>query len=357
MNDDKSKILCLVAHPSQYYIFKNIAKDLGLKHEVILVYTSKDILRSLVENDELPYKCYEIRLYKHNGLLNAAKNFLVKEYNLYKIVKKYKPKILVGTSIVLSHIGFVLGIPSLIINEDDVNVISLSAKLGYPFATNIISPFICNLGRFEKKAIKYDGYQKLAYLHPNYFQPSREIAQKYLNLEQSNFLIRLSALSAHHDVGIHGISNNDIYELINFLRQYGNVHLSSERNLPQDLEVYRLKLNPLHIHHVLSHMDLLVSDSQSMSVEASILGVPSIRISDFAGRIGVLEELEYKYQLTFGVKPSQFNLVSDMIIKNILSLRDYKLVFKQRCDKMINEKIDVVSFFVDIISQRINFRS
>ena len=37
---------------------------------------------------------------------------------------------------------------------------------------------------------------------------------------------------------------------------------------------------------------MLVCDSQSMTVEAAILGIPSIRYSDFSGRIGVLEELE-----------------------------------------------------------------
>jgi predicted glycosyltransferase len=47
---------------------------------------------------------------------------------------------------------------------------------------------------------------------------------------------------------------------------------------------------------------LLISDSQSMSVEAAMLGVPSLRYSSFAGKISVLEELEHKYNLTYGIQ-------------------------------------------------------
>jgi uncharacterized protein len=61
------------------------------------------------------------------------------------------------------------------------------------------------------------------------------------------------------------------------------------------------------MHHVLANASLLISDSQSMSVEAAMLGVPSLRFSSFAGKISVLEELEHKYKLTFGIDPSSPN--------------------------------------------------
>jgi len=49
---------------------------------------------------------------------------------------------------------------------------------------------------------------------------------------------------------------------------------------------------------------LLISDSQSMSVEAAMIGLPNLRLSDFSGRISVLEELEKVYHLTIGIKTS-----------------------------------------------------
>ena len=68
---------------------------------------------------------------------------------------------------------------------------------------------------------------------------------------------------------------------------------------------YRLKINPLDIHHVITFASLYIGDSQSMAVEAAMLGVPSIRFNDFAGKISVLEELEHKYGLTYGIKTDQ----------------------------------------------------
>jgi hypothetical protein len=169
METSKKRIVYFVAHPSQYFIYKNVANKLDNDFEIVLVYTSKDILNTLVQNDNLSCQFHEITLYQKKGFLYSIMNLLKKEFQLFKIVRRYKPKLLIGTSVVICHIGFILRKPSVIVNEDDIDVISLSAKLGYPFATRIVSPIICNLGYFEKKAIKYNGYQKLAYLHPNYF--------------------------------------------------------------------------------------------------------------------------------------------------------------------------------------------
>ena len=44
-----------------------------------------------------------------------------------------------------------------------------------------------------------------------------------------------------------------------------------------------------------------------MAVEAAMLGTPSLRFNDFAGKIGVLEELEHKYELTFAIPPSEIS--------------------------------------------------
>jgi len=354
MKGSKKRIVYFVAHPSQYYIYKNVANKLDNDFEIVLVYTSKDILNTLVQNDNLSCQFHEITLYPQKGFLYSIMNLLIKEFQLFKIVCKYKPQLLIGTSVVICHIGFILRKPSVIVNEDDIDVISLSAKLGYPFATRIVSPIICNLGYFEKKAIKYNGYQKLAYLHPNYFVPDIEIAKRYLPISKNNFLIRLSALSAHHDIGVKGIDNKSIYELISYLEKYGVVYISSERELPSDLQRYKLKLNPLHMHHVLSYVDLLISDSQSMSVEAAILGIPSIRISDFSGKISVLEELEHKYQLTYGLKPAQFNCVLDIIKTKIFNIDNYKSEFQRRKSILIQDKDDVISFFVETISKLVN---
>ena len=93
---------------------------------------------------------------------------------------------------------------------------------------------------------------------------------------------------------------------------------------------------------------MLVSDSQSMSVEAAVLGTPSIRYSGFAGRISVLEELEKKYQLTKGIPIGEVDYLFNTLNK-YLSITDLKKEFQARKEKMLNEKIDVSSFLLWLI--------
>ena len=136
---------------------------------------------------------------------------------------------------------------------------------------------------------------KLSYLHPKWF---KKIQTK---IKKPYFVIRRSKLDAHHDSNIAGLNDPILFKLIEFLKNDGDIYISSEAKLSDSLEKYKLHIKPSEMQHVLADAKLLISDSQSMSMEASMLGVPSIRYSDFAGRIGVLEELEHTYGLTFGI--------------------------------------------------------
>jgi predicted glycosyltransferase len=104
---------------------------------------------------------------------------------------------------------------------------------------------------------------------------------------------------------------------------------------------YQLKINPSDMHHLLYLSDLLISDSQSMSMEAAMLGTPSIRISDFAGRISVLNELELKFGLTFGYKPNQVKPIIDKIdeLLNDLDLKITLLIMHLRSPNKPNIKM------------------
>jgi predicted glycosyltransferase len=82
-----------------------------------------------------------------------------------------------------------------------------------------------------------------------------------------------------------------------------------------------------------------------MSVEAAVLGVPSIRISDFAGKISVLEELERSYQLTFGISPTDTKGIFSKL-NELLSFQDLSEIFQKRKTKMLMEKIDVTAYLL-----------
>ena len=261
------------------------------------------------------------------------------------IILKHKPDILLGGDPSISQLGWLLRKKRFTMTEDDYPVIKSLARITFPFAQAIITPVVNNVGRFEHKKIGYNGYMKLAYLHPNVFTPDPEIPKKQ-GLKGNYAIIRLAKLTAHHDFGIKGLSSGLIDQIIEMLNQYSiRPYISSEGELEHKYEIYRLKVEPVNMHHILSHATILVSDSQSMSVEAAILGVPSIRYSSFAGKISVLEELEYKYKLTYGIPEGEEKRLIDKL-KEILNHRGLREIFLSRRQKMLADKIDVTTFMV-----------
>ena len=90
---------------------------------------------------------------------------------------------------------------------------------------------------------------------------------------------------------------------------------------------------------------MFFGDSQSMAVEASLLGVPNIRFNDFAGKISVLEELENKYELTCGILSSNPKQLLDKT-KSLLNQPKLSEIWKIKKNYMLSEKIDVTAFIV-----------
>ena len=91
--------------------------------------------------------------------------------------------------------------------------------------------------------------------------------------------------------------------------------------------------------------DLCIGDSQTMAAEAAVLGTPSIRFNDFVGELGYLEELEHKYNLTYGIKTSNPEKLFEKI-DELLAIPNLKETWQKRREKMLSEKIDVTAFMV-----------
>jgi len=343
------KILFHIAHPAQYHMFKNLIANLKQKgHSIKITINTKDILESLLIEDNVPYENILPRRRKYNDKFSTLMTLFQKDIQIFR--KQYKENfdLMVGTETALSHIGWLFKKPSLIVNEDDITVISDASKISFPFARHIVSPRMCNLGKWTNKKIPYDGYQKIAYLHPNYFRPQKDIVNTVIDAEERFFLIRTSGLSAYHDQGVKGLNEKLVRKIIEILKPFGKILLTTERKLPNDLNQYLLKTKVSNIHHFLYYADLIIADSQSMCVEASILGTPSIRFSDFAGKIGVLNELEYKYGLTFGIPTDREDALIAKV-NHIAGIHNLKEKWHSKRDKMLDDKIDVTSFWTWLI--------
>jgi predicted glycosyltransferase len=337
------KFLFYFGHPAQYFFLRATVRNLmGAGHKVTMLIKTKDVLEDLIKADGFEYINI---LPQQRGLSKTAIVFSLAKriFAIFPILLKDRPTLLIGSDTSIALLGKLMLIKRITITEDDYHVIKKWADLTYPFTETILCPEVCDVGKFGQKKIGYAGYMKLGYLHPNVFTPDKKVVEAY-QLPEKFILIRLARLTAHHDFGIQGISKFILENLIAVSKEYGyQVFISSETVLERAFDQYHLKIVPTNVHHILAHASMLISDSQSMSVEAAMLGTPSIRFSSFAGRITVLEELEHRYQLSFGVSPTDQDKLFQKL-RILLSIDDLKLVFKQRRDNMLRDKIDVTKF-------------
>lgn len=365
------KILVYMGHPAHFYLYKNAIAQLRADgHQVEILIKKKDILQSLLDNQGWEY---------HNILQEGRKNskvgmligMLKRAWRLNSFVRQYKPDILTGTSVENSFIGPLQRIPVINCNEDDAAVVPLYAKLSYPGADAILNPIVCNSGKWDSKATKYPGYQELAYLHPNHFRADEEVVKGYgINVTKPYFVLRFASLHAHHDNGIKGINTEIAQRLVEILKPHGRIYITSERPLESQFEQYRIKINPLDMHHVMAFASLYIGDSQTMAAEAGVLGVPFVRFNDFVGRIGYLRELEDVYQLGYGIhatpltadnpirradgseQPSGvealYKTVEDLVA---MPAEERKATFQARRKRMLSEKIDYAKFLTWFIEK------
>ena len=97
----------------------------------------------------------------------------------------------------------------------------------------------------------------------------------------------------------------------------------------------------------------MISDSQTMTAEAAVLGVPSVRINTFVGRISYLEELERVYSLTYGFKPDDIEAILEKItyLLSIKKLEDY---WKEKQNILLNQKEDFNKKMKELVTSQLN---
>ena len=183
--------------------------------------------------------------------------------------------------------------------------------------------------------------------------------------------MRFASLKAHHDDGIKGINTEIAQRLVDILSPHGQIYITSERELEPQFEPYRIRINPLDMHHVMAFASLYIGDSQTMAAEAGVLGTPFVRFNDFVGRIGYLRELEDVYQLGYGIHASPLNEESPIrrndgslqpsgvdalydTVKRLVAMPEVvesrksnvesQSVFHTRRHQMLHDKIDYAKF-------------
>ena len=345
------KIGFYLAHPAHFHLFKHTITSLKDRHEVFVAYNQKDVLHNLVQSSEFASIAHEVRATVGTGSkFGLLWQFIQKVVGAFFLFARKRPDLVMGTPILISLIGKILGYKSVIVNEDDFDVVKKTADFGYPHASHILAPSVCRTTQFDDKTITYPGYHELAYLHPNHFTADRTIVDKYFPSSDTYFILRFAKLTAHHDDGKTGITTDIALRLIELLSEKGTVYITSERELESELEPFRIRIDPKDMHHVMAFCSLYIGDSQTMAAEAGVLGVPFIRFNDFVGKISYLDELENTFDLGFGIETDRVNELYETV-RTLLALPNLHELFNERKQVMLREKIDLSKFLIHFVDQ------
>ncbi len=343
------RVLFDVSHPSHVHLFKHAITALDREgHEVVVTSREKEITTDLLDAYGIEHRPISKQ---RTSKLFLVPEWVIREYKLVQIARTFEPDVVVSHfNPCAAHAAHLSGARSLVFNDDEIAT-DVAGRITCPFTTYVYTPraFSEDLG---PKHRRYDGYHELAYLHPNRFDPSAEIlGSNGVDPESRFFVMRFDSWEGHYDVGGSGFSAPAKRELISYLSDHGDVYLSTDCPLPDDVDAQELPVPPEHAHHLLAFADLYVGDSQKMAVEAGLLGTPSVRSKLFGSTntLGHLAELESEYSLvlSFGTEDEAVVNAKNLAVDPMASER-----WAERREQMLADTIDVTAFMIETIYQQ-----
>lgn len=339
-------LLIDIGHPAHVHLFRNAVKVwMKRGHQVVIAIRDRDMVADLLQAYGL---AFTVASKARTSFLGLAWELVEHDWRVLQLATQHRSELLLGTSVAISHVSRVTRARSIVFNEDDADVARGFAWLSYPFADRVVVPTGLR-DRPTAKYVTHNSYHELAYLHPDQFEPDPSVLLDLgVRSGEPFFILRLVAMKAYHDAGQSGLSYATRKRLIELLSQRGRVFITVEGELPDEFQPYQLPIPPHQIHHALSYATMLISDSQTMTIEAAVLGTPAIRCNTFVGRCSVIEELEHRYGLTYGFLPQE----DDRMFAKIAELLDDDALhhkWQGKRERMLAEKTDLTAWMVDYI--------
>jgi uncharacterized protein len=339
------KILIDIGHPAHVHYFKNFTQ---------LFKTTGNKIHFVAREREHVFNLLKFYNFNFVSRGKGSQNILRKliylpkgVWAVRKAAKRFKPDVLLGFSNpYISLAGKIMGIPS--IHLDDTENAKFNRILYAPFASKIITPrsFKLDLG---KKQIRINAYFELFYLHPSYFKPNYNVF-KLLNVtpNEKYAIIRFVAWGGNHDIGHTGISHNYKIKVINELEKYVKVFISSETELPPEIDQYRINLPSNMMHDALYFADILFGESATMASECAVLGTPAIYVNSL--KLGYLEEEEKKYGLVHTFKEDDLSVEKGLKAALDIVRNDRKKEYKIRGKELVADHCNPTELLYDVVA-------
>jgi predicted glycosyltransferase len=352
------RLLVDILHPAHVHVFRNLAEELAARgHKVFFTLREKECARELLDQYYIPYEILS-RQRTNSGLVGE---FLQRTTKLWRVVEHFRPHFLTG---VMGPSIAVVGRLRRLSGMDrvrtaifyDTEMAKITNWFSYPLADYVCTPD-CYQRKVFGNHIVYPGYHELAYLHPNRFTADPDVVHRAgVDPTQRYFIVRFVSYAASHDLRTSGLTRSCKIELVKLLTAYGRVLISSEGDLPSELEPYRLDIPASHIHHFLAFAALLVGESATMASECAVLGVPSFYISPI-GR-GYTDEQERRYGLVFNFTGERFHGDWLTKLREFLENPGAAALARQGRARLLADKVDTTQWMIDFFERefRIHYR-
>lgn len=335
------RFLIDIGHPAHVHLLKYVSKNLVSDgHEVFFSVRDIPVAKRLMDI----YGMHYIDLgKKKDSILGKAGTVLHQDWQLFRFVKKNKIDYGLSSGIVLPHVSLFTRMKAFKFDDDDDFVEPLVVRFGHPFSDVVFTPDC--IARKTKHAVYYAGTHELAYLHPNRFSPDETVLERAgIRKGERFFIMRFVAFKGHHDVNQGGLTLEQKRTLVELMKPYGKILITSEREEEPEFEPFRIPVPPEDIHSLMAFASLFIGDSQTMTSEAAILGVPAVKCNSFAGKLSVPNELQEKYELCYSYQPKDFDRFIERV-KLLLESSGTREEWKRKRSRFLADKIDVSAFF------------
>jgi predicted glycosyltransferase len=342
------RILIDVTHPKHVHLFKHAIWQWQARgDEVLVVGREKDVTTALLTAYGLGYvKGTTLR----PGMIQLASELLHRLALLVKVSRKFRSDLFLSEGSAAAALASrLVRVPHIAIDDTEHSV--MEHALYVPFSDVICTPS-CYTKDLGHKQRRFDGYEELAYLHPNWFKPDPSVLSELgLQVGDRFFVVRFVSWEAVHDVGQQGFSRAGKLHLVASLQELGRVIITSESPLPPELEPFRMSVSPIRIHDLLAFSTLYIGEGGTMATEAAVLGVPSIFVSTL--RAGNFEDLQGVYGLMLATADET------MAIEQALKWGgdpDIKQEWKAKRARLLQDKIDTTSWLIDFVDRYVEHR-
>lgn len=339
------RILVDITHPAHVHFFRHaICRWQAAGHEVRITSRDKDITVDLLDEFGFEHTCIG---HVRRGVVGLAIELIERARGLSHVIHKFHPHVATaeaGTFIVYGCLPH--RVPTVIFY--DTEHARLSNSITYPLAKVVITP-----RAYQKSAgtkhIRYEGYEQLAYTHPSVFTPDPSVlTSEGLSPGEPFIIVRLVSWQASHDVGDVGVRN--LREVIDMLRLYGRVILSSEKPLPPDLDHLTLRGPRRNMLHLQAFARLFFGESATMASECAMLGTPAIFVS--TSRRGYIDELQTRYSMVYSFNDRRTGQEQALAkARELLEDPETPAQWQAKRQQMLSELIDVTEFITQIVPQ------